>query len=469
MSNTNGVAYRDKSMNGVITLSDGGGTTISNGIISANTLQITELTTNTIKSTTPSSTVNAYIANTGNINLGGATSTLKLSNTIEPFSTSSPVSLFTANTASITLGNHTNTNTVGKYDLVGDDIVGFGTGDTTRLFNNLNEGELLIAPALTTGTCSIGSATSINTVGKVNFIGDAITSNDVNSASTLMSNITTGSLTIAPALTTGSCTIGNATNTNKVGNFNLIGNAITSSSATTAVSLMSNLTSGALNIATGHTNFGTITLGNSANSNRISNFIYQGNALTALFAGGIYDFFGNTTSGQVRFCGGMSSGSATFGSNLFATGFISFGSTLGQIRFFRPFFLMYTSLLTPLSNQVGYTFPSTSNTTTLPASTITTVNTLTNIPVGIWIITANVTFPIITGTDKEINITISQTAGLDINCGSSGVYCPHTTSTLNVSRIIVNTAVQTYLLNATQYSPATQTVSGVVFTATRIS
>jgi hypothetical protein len=456
MSNTNGVAYRDKSMNGVITISDGGGTTISNGTITANTLKINELTTNTIKSTTPSATVNAYISNTGNVNIGGATSTLKLSNTIEPFSTVSPVNLFPS-ASNIVVGNETDIVKVSKYEFIGDDIVGMTNSDTTRLFNNLTDGELNIAPSLTTGTCTVGSATSANKVGRftfndffinfddpfgyvacfddaecyfgdysdycgigtsskalnlgnfqfeesyvrlgsnvnTNYVGrftffeDAITSNAVDSAITMFDNITTGSLEIATGLTSGVLTLGNDFNANSVGKFDFIGDDMLSNAVDTATTMMSNITTGSLEIGTGLTT-GALTLGNATNTNTVGNFNLIGDALTSSAVSSATTLMSNITTGSVKLGAGITTGFTNIGESL-TTGFLNLGSSAsvastGGVRIWKPLYLLYTSLPTLATNQVGYAIIGT-GTVNQVTTTVTTIRQMV-IPSGVWLVKA---------------------------------------------------------------------------------
>jgi len=538
MSNTNGVAYRDKSMNGVITISDGGGTTISNGTITANTLKINELTTNTIKSTSPSSTVNAYIANTGNVNIGGATSTLKLSNTIEPFSTVSPVNLFPS-ASNIVVGNETDIVKVSKYEFIGDDIVGMTNSDTTRLFNNLTTGELNIAPSLTTGTCTIGSATSTNTVGRfifddffINFddptgyvacfddiecyfgdyatytglgthsdridvghfqneeqevrignyrninnvgkyilIGDDIFSDAVDTATTMMSNITTGSLTIATGLTTGALTLGNATNTNTVGKFNLIGDTITSATVSSAITMFNNQTSGSINIGT---NGGSsILMGNFANTNRMGNFTYIGNNITSS-GSNILNLYNNQTHGNgCSMLTGFTTASVNIATGL-TTGFINLGSTAmsalsGGVRIYKPLFTGYTTLTTPTSNQLGFVLVGTgANNNSPPLSVVATLRTLT-LTVGVWLLQGNAQFGTF-GNSPTVwaNLGISATAGLDTTSQHSVACNINAVPVLQVNRIVtLLTGTQVYNL-LVQTNIAT-VCSSINFQALRIA
>ena len=327
MSNTNGVAYRDKSMNGVITISDGGGTTISNGTITANTLKINELTTNTIKSTTPSATVNAYIANTGNINIGGSTSTLKLSNTIEPFSTVSPVNLFPSAT-NIVVGNESDIVKVSKYEFIGDDIVGMTNNDTTRLFNNLTEGELNIAPSLTTGSCTIGSTTSSNKVGRFTFNDFFLNFDDpfgyvacFDDAECYFGDYSDycGIGTSSKALNLGNfqfeesyVRLGSNVNTNYVGRFTFFEDAITSNAVDSAITMFDNITTGSLEIATGLTS-GVLTLGNDFNANSVGKFDFIGDDMLSNAVDTATTMMSNITTGSLEIGTGLTTGALTLG------------------------------------------------------------------------------------------------------------------------------------------------------------
>lgn len=75
MSSTTNTPYMTKSMNGIIVLSDGAGTTIEDGTITTNTINLTNLNIDNIQGIAPADNITLFTNTTGNINLGGITTT----------------------------------------------------------------------------------------------------------------------------------------------------------------------------------------------------------------------------------------------------------------------------------------------------------------------------------------------------------------------------------------------------------
>ena len=117
MSNTNGYATLTKSMNGIITLSDGSGTTISNGTIEATNLQVNNLDTQNLDAPDRTAISKVYARNTGDVLVGSLSDSLfmrslytttqggiQLLETTDP---AIPFAFLTNNTNDIYLGSNT--------------------------------------------------------------------------------------------------------------------------------------------------------------------------------------------------------------------------------------------------------------------------------------------------------------------------------------------------------------------------
>lgn len=134
MSNTNGFATLTKSMNGIITISDGSGTTISDGTITTDTanvnnLNVDNLNVQNIVAPDPTATSNIFNANTDDVNIGANCSQLRLKDLytlttggyqlLETYEPTIPFVFMSNNTASITLGSNTSP-LIGEYTCIND-------------------------------------------------------------------------------------------------------------------------------------------------------------------------------------------------------------------------------------------------------------------------------------------------------------------------------------------------------------
>jgi hypothetical protein len=76
MSSTTNTPYMVKSMNGVIVISDGAGVTIENGVITAPTIDLTNLNIDEIQGTAPINNIDLYTNSLGSVDLGAATTAI---------------------------------------------------------------------------------------------------------------------------------------------------------------------------------------------------------------------------------------------------------------------------------------------------------------------------------------------------------------------------------------------------------
>jgi hypothetical protein len=76
MSSTTNTPYMVKSMNSIISISDGAGVTIENGVITAPTIDLTNLNIDEIQGTAPINNIDLYTNSLGSVDLGAATTAI---------------------------------------------------------------------------------------------------------------------------------------------------------------------------------------------------------------------------------------------------------------------------------------------------------------------------------------------------------------------------------------------------------
>jgi hypothetical protein len=116
MSNTNGYQTLTKSMNGIIVLSDGSGTTISNGTVSTTNLDVVNLSTQNIVAPNLLTSSEIYTANTGDVSIGTNSDVLYFKNLytqtqggiqlLETTNPTAPFSFLSNNTNDIYIGSN---------------------------------------------------------------------------------------------------------------------------------------------------------------------------------------------------------------------------------------------------------------------------------------------------------------------------------------------------------------------------
>lgn len=135
-------------------------------------------------------------------------------------------------------------------------VVNLYTDVTSALFN---------IGTNSTGTIQIGNTTNINTVGAVNFQANNITTSGSSGTANILNNLTTGAINMGTGLLSGRLlTLGNTANTNKIGGINIINQSIeaVSTGSSSTASLFGTSTLGIINIASGLTSGGQINIGN---------------------------------------------------------------------------------------------------------------------------------------------------------------------------------------------------------------
>lgn len=283
-------------------------------------------------------------------------------------------------TAYLTIGNSTNNNMIGNIHITGQTLTTEYPSQPVNLFNDLitstlsfcggmTSGIINMATAMTTGFVNIGT---YMTVGAVNigsatsnvllnnsflFSGNSLITQSASLALNLFNNITTATVSMLNGMTTGTfnlatnqtaggnVVIGNFANTNRMGNFTYLGNAITSSGSNTlqlynnqthangcnmlngfttaTVNIANGLTTGILNLATALTT-GTLNLGSSASSINVGAWRFSGFSIIATSNTATHNILTNLTNavlniattmvGSINIGSSMSLGNITIGS-----------------------------------------------------------------------------------------------------------------------------------------------------------
>ena len=415
MSNTNGVAYRDKSLNGIITLSDGDGTTISNGTITTDTIS----TTNFI---------------TSNLNV----------NNIQGKLQSDSITLYTSTTTgSILIGTGIDPATTIKIGNQNCDLQLAGMSITNQNFEPSDiTASMTVGSDLSTGQLTLGSTLNTNKIGGLL----------INNQSVQPSN-TTASMNVGSTLSSGQLTLGSTSNNNKIGGFTINNTTMTAPLISSVVNLFNNLTTGTLTIADsivlGTVNIAVnsganITIGNNTSNINVGGFNLTGNSILTPATNATANLFTTLTNGVLNVGG--------------ATGI----RLNGNIR------KLYTTLTTPVSSEIGYIQTGTGSTSAfLGFTNITLFRTLV-LGVGVWNVLGQVQQS--SGTIVWLRVSIStSTTALDSNAQSSVWYpsAAASTNSLQVSRFITNTSATTYYLVGQASDGVNAT--GIVFQALRIA
>lgn len=233
MTSSNGMFYTEKSMNGIITLSDGQGVEISDGDISSATIH-----TDNIQAINPADDVYLFTNSTGVIhtgfnntfssnNLQGTTITSNI--TLFTNTTSGNIDLGTGllSTATNTIGNSVCKNKVGNVIITDKTFTTPNTTDTVNLFNNIVSGNITLGTGGTSGSITIGTTNTTDLfLSNLNIRGSEIYGRAVSATCGLFDNLTTGicniatgistnatGINIGSALTTGFCSIGGGSTT----------------------------------------------------------------------------------------------------------------------------------------------------------------------------------------------------------------------------------------------------------------
>jgi len=359
------------------------------------------------------------------------------------------------------IGNQNNTNYLGGFRLDNQTLVAQVPTDPVLLFKS-NQIIELGTTQVATNTITIGNDVNTNYIGGIQIDNQTLAAINPSASVNLFNAdeiITLGTSQVA----TNTLTIGSSTNSNKVGNFNFIGDAITSSSISTNVTLMNNLTTGTLSIGTSQTSTANLNLG-SATSTILcgTNFRFQASALTSSAVSSAITFYNNITTGSLTLLGSLTSAFVNIGGTAVTT---------GGLRLYNAITMGYTTLITPTVNQVGYIQTGTGATATLAATTTTTVRTL-MLGAGVWSLMGGMvtTSPAITAPNNYFTICISATTSFDNNYqvavhnSASNI---GSTPVLQVTRFVTVASSATYRLIAN--NGGATNITNIQFQALRIA
>jgi hypothetical protein len=202
--------YTEKSMNGIITLSDGQGVEISGGDIESATIH-----TDNIQAINPADDVYLFTNSTGTI-YTGFNNTFS-SNNLQGTSITSNITLFTnttsgnidlgtglLSTATNTVGNSVCKNKIGNVVITDKTFSTPNTTDSVSLFNNIVSGNITLGTGGTSGSITIGTTNTTDLfLSNLNIRGSEIYGRAVSATCGLFDNITTGIINIGSGLLSG--------------------------------------------------------------------------------------------------------------------------------------------------------------------------------------------------------------------------------------------------------------------------
>lgn len=177
MSSTTNTPYMTKSMNGIIVLSDGAGTTIEGGKVITNELEVTNFKVNNIQGKLPANNITLYTDTTGNVNIADNATNIRMGD-------NSNVTTISANTLNLKgiVDTYLDTNN-DTYILSGNNINSQATNNMTMetFTGSINFNSAVDTYIITGNNCSITSYDTYIT-----------SSNNCSITSTLDTNIFSG-------------------------------------------------------------------------------------------------------------------------------------------------------------------------------------------------------------------------------------------------------------------------------------
>jgi hypothetical protein len=177
MSSTTNNPYMTKSMNGIIVLSDGAGTTIEGGKVITNILEISNLNVNNIQGKLPANNITLYTNTTGNVNIADNAANIRMGD-------NSNITTISANTLNLKgiVDTYLDTNN-DTYILSGNNINSQATNNMTMetFTGSINFNSAVDTYIITGNNCSITSYDTYIT-----------SSNNCSITSTLDTNIFSG-------------------------------------------------------------------------------------------------------------------------------------------------------------------------------------------------------------------------------------------------------------------------------------
>ena len=175
MSSITNVPYAVKSMNGIIIIDDGAGSTIEDGVVSCLELDVPRINVDQIESRTVGANVSLFTELiSGSVHLGVNTTTLYLdSATVASSSLSVPfisnvsmnsslINVSTVNISSVNIGTE-NVSVLNASTLTTNNIVAVNSSSTANLYTNVSTGIINIGTQMNTlSTINIGQSSIVN-------------------------------------------------------------------------------------------------------------------------------------------------------------------------------------------------------------------------------------------------------------------------------------------------------------------
>lgn len=444
MSSSNGSDYTTKSMNGIITLSDGMGSVIEDGTITATNIAIDNL-----KAITNGNTCSIY-ANAGTVSYGNLTNQNNIGNIVVQgsnilASTAGNSNGIFTNGGTLTIGNLTNQNNIGNVVIQGSNILASMAGNSSGVFTNA-------------GILTVGNSSNQNNIGNLTIQGSTISkvinlaSNAISDVVALFNNITSGSITLGSTCASvniatsamGEINFGSLSSVITLGTIQFYGTAmsnllnISANSPSAPAFIYPDITTGLINIGNGISS-GVISLGSSITSgiihignstgfngiiniganSTVANTINIGKSTTTLNLGiirflssvisNVVSITSATTGDAITLFNNITSGSISVGSSL-TTGTLNLGVSSGvssviniagsntntfisgNTFFGKPIGLNYSTLPTFTAGQVGYTLSAINTANVLiPNGAYGSAGAL-YLPIGVWSVSSMIRF-----------------------------------------------------------------------------
>ena len=212
------------------------------------------------------------------------------------------------------LGNQTNINTVAGFLIINQSIEALVNADPVSLVDS-STGNITLGTGQGVGNnIIIGSSTNTNRVSNFNFVGNDITSSSPTTNVSFMSNLTSAGLSIGSGQNAlGTVNIGSVLSTILCGpNFRFQGPALTSGSLTTNITMFNELTTGSVQLAVNQTAGGSVSIGNFGNTNRMGNFTYLGNVITSSGSNTLNLYNNQTHANGCNFLAGFTGATINF-------------------------------------------------------------------------------------------------------------------------------------------------------------
>jgi hypothetical protein len=516
MSSTTNTPYMTKSMNGIIVLSDGAGTTIEGGTITTDNLDLVNLNVDNIAGIADGDNINLYTATTGDITLGSYSANLISVKGINASLASSTLTTIESGTKVSVLSPTLELVISGKVKIGGgQDLEPLILSNGLKIGNDITSSNLTLGNATYPPSCA-ATATTANHICNLSTVQSLITTSNTSSFPTGIKTdtidcFTTGSTTAYVLwndnfnTTNSFIRIGSTQPTNNTA-FQIaenngdvfIGNNYPRSASINicnersysgTISIANNDTTSLTNIINMGNNKTNLNICNSSGyagtininaSSLVPNIIRMGGTVTTTTLNSITTNITGSSNVNINVSGGNTNINSTNGTgnvNLGtgSTGTVSIGksnSTAINInRGLTPTYSYDGSTGTNIVGTIGYIYRGSVSTGSLPNSSLQTHGTISNVPIGVYYVYASVcvdttTVGQVTYQQYSIDTGVDTNpfAILGICSGTAPGNCSDRTYFGNLSGIVSLTATSTIRVRTFwQFSSGSFTRNGTSF------